>query len=460
MSVDLSRALRDAADRAPLRALDRQSLTDRVHRRRTARTVARSVVGVGAVGAVLVTALHLVGPDARVSPVPPAVPTTSPTPTSSATATATAAATAAVLPVGDPTRPFGACGALATAEPLEPVDDRFDVVTELGGSTLEAGSPLTYRGSIGADVAGPAAVPAAGPELAVLRDGVVVATIAPIDAGSPTWDRRLGGGLDIELHARLADLSICDAGQADASVGHALPAGDYEVRPWARVSVLESADAAAVAALDDSELDQLVEEQGTARTVLGEPLPLRITGAADRPTRAEEPALDLTPAAEPPVCGGPAPTVPTSAAGLRLTLAPSGPVVGLVGREVPVDAQAVLAYDGPGALHAFLDLWVTYWVVQGGVVVGTTWVQTDASTVGLSVDGGATYLLDANALTLTACTPAGPGDLPLPTGSYTVYPSVWTLSLQVLADGQAHDVQPPGSGSRMLLGEPFTVDVE
>ncbi|WP_448630335.1 hypothetical protein [Cellulomonas soli] len=275
MSVDLSRALRDATDRAPLRSLDRQILTDRVRRRRTARTVARSALGVGAVGAVLVAALHLAGPDARVHPVPPAVPTTSPTPTSSASATPTATPTATVLPVGDPTRPFGVCGALATAEPAAPVDDRFDVVTELGGPTLEAGSPLTYRGSIGADVAGPAAVPAAGPELAVLRDGVVVATVAPVDAGSPTWDRRLDGGLDVELHARLADLSICDAGQADVSVGHALPAGDYEVRPWARVSVLESADAAAVADLDDGEFDQLVDEQGTARTVLGDPLPCR-----------------------------------------------------------------------------------------------------------------------------------------------------------------------------------------
>ncbi|GAA3817992.1 hypothetical protein [Cellulomonas soli] len=461
MSVDLSRALRDAADRAPLRGLDGQSLADRIHRRRTVRTTARAALGVGLVGAVVVAAVHLNGLDGRVHPVPPAVPTSSPGPTSTPTASPspTPTTTPTVLPVGDPTRPFGACGAEVTAEPQDPVDDRFDIVAELGAASLEAGRPLTYQGSIGADVEHPAAVPSAGPRLAVSRDGVVVATIEPADDDTPAWERRLGAGLEVEIHARAAQLSVCDAGQQGVSVGHALPAGEYEVQPWARVSVLESSDATSLEALDDAGFDQLVRDQGSLRTVLGTPVPLLITGAADLPVQVPQPALDLTPAAAAPACGGPAPTAPGRAAGLSLALVPNAPPVGEVGREVPVDAQAALIYDGPGQLRALLDLWVTYWIVQDGVVVGSTWVQTDASTVRLAMDGGVPHPLDANPLTLTACSEAGPSDVPLPAGTYTVYPSVWTLSLQVHAAGRTHDVQPLSSEPGMVLGAPFTVTV-
>ena len=48
--------------------------------------------------------------------------------------------------------------------------------------------------------------------------------------------------------------------------------------------------------------------------------------------------------------------------------------------------------------------------------------------------------------------------MPLPAGTYTVYPSVWTLSLQVHAAGRTHDVQPLSSEPDGA-GAPFTVTV-
>ncbi|KRD44250.1 hypothetical protein ASE38_08850 [Cellulomonas sp. Root930] len=203
MSLDLSSALREAADHAPLGTLEPSVLGRRVRHRRAARTAARTAGGVGLAGVLAVTATQTPGLLDRYSR---SVPGTS------AVTGLPADQVATTLPTADPGAAPGTCGWAvdrpAAASPLELAvalgtypEETYSAVPV----TVEVRVPenVTFRSVIGVVVA---------------KDGVVVATSPDFMSfgATPAGPISMAGG---------GDLSVAACGGPDAT--KVLPDGDY-----------------------------------------------------------------------------------------------------------------------------------------------------------------------------------------------------------------------------------------
>lgn len=201
MTLDLSSALRDAAEHAPLGAIEPLALSRRVRRRRAVRTAAHTTAGLGLAGAIAVTATQTPGFLDRHdrTPAGPALPPDQ---------------VASALPAADPEADPGECG-WTVQHP--PATSPYDLAVALGQYPQETYSsmPLQVSVRITDDVAPPAAI-----GVVAVRDEVVVAVAADDvewgDAGP--GPASMSGG---------AHLGLLTCGGADVS--KALPDGDYEV---------------------------------------------------------------------------------------------------------------------------------------------------------------------------------------------------------------------------------------
>jgi hypothetical protein len=214
---------------------------------------------------------------------------------------------------------------------------------------------------------------------------------------------------------------VCAAeGQPDVTTGRPLPAGTYDVRPWAEIADLTSVDDGRLG-YDPDRVRDLAALPGVRVTAVGPATTVTITGAADVAQGHPGEARVLAPAApvSRPGCGDPAPA-----------LSPEGDLtVAVVDPAVPV---VDLRYSGPGRVLGSAFYAVSTWVVQDGVVVGGTWYETDG--------GGRFDLADGPGMRFTEgapptrCPDDGAG--PLPPGDYQAYAgiSVWGLS-RILPDG-------------------------
>ena len=205
MSLDLSAALRDAADHAPLGTLDETALRRRVGRRRAARAAGHATAGLGLAGAIAVTATHTPGVldgHAR-APVGPGAANALP-----------ADQVARSLPPADPAAAPGECG-WRVEQPT--ASSPYDLAIGLGQYPQQTYSamPVTVSVRITAGVDAPAPL-----AVVVAHDGVVVAVAAEDvewgDAG--TGPMSIAGG---------AFVSLLTCGGPDRLL--ALPDGDYEV---------------------------------------------------------------------------------------------------------------------------------------------------------------------------------------------------------------------------------------
>ena len=401
-------------------------ITARARRRRRTRA---ALVATGAAAAVVVVAgaAFAVLPD-RV-PVPPAH-TSTPAPT----------AARVVLPTGDPTLPFGACGALADAAPAYPVDDRVVAALVLDTRTLVSGGTLAAEGVVDRapdrDAVGYAA-PDGGPRVAVLRDGVVVGATG----FSPGIDSVLTGrgadDGDARRYRGPLELTVCDpVDDNPATAGRPLPAGTYELRPWASILTYDGGGDIPVEA-----------------TAVGEGVTVTVTGEAEvqPPLPGTDVALDRTASAGVPACDGPAPAAPVRSAMLDLQVAPATTTLAV---GSPLSAVATVRYTGPGRLQVRGDDAVEYWVVRDGVVVGTT-VRPDDAFSPVDLGAGVDLGLTGSERVLTPCRTDGGGTLPA--GQYTVYPG-WVFDAPVVrTSSEVVELPGPADGYAVTLGAPFTV---
>ncbi|WP_448630338.1 hypothetical protein [Cellulomonas soli] len=308
MTDELGRALRDLAQDAAHRhdtggGLPTARLGDRVRRARRTR---RAVVGAGSV--MVVGALVLGGAQLR-APRPGPVPASSPTaasPSPSPSVSASPEPAAAVLPAGDPSAPYGACGSLVTAAPAHPFDARFSAEVHLESTEVAAGQPLAVSTWVEPTADGPlaAVVPAAGPRLLVARDGVVVAITGVHGDADLGWGGRVLGSDHAETFIGDVELAVCDDGEPGVTAGWALPAGRYAVVASATVGDLGD-DESALDGPDGVSAD-LTAEGGVLLSVTSEPVTVTITGTAERPAATSEQALDLAAGSPVPTCGVPA----------------------------------------------------------------------------------------------------------------------------------------------------------
>lgn len=464
MNRDLESALGELADRveqshrydrAPL-PLDLIAARARRHRRTRA-----ALVATGAAAAVVIVAgtAFAVLPDR--SPAPPAH---TPTPTVTTSPTPTPAPTVApvVLPTGNPALPFGACGALADAAPAYPVDDRVVARVTPDAAALASGTFLTAGGVVDREPGGAFlayAVPDDGPRVAVVRDGVVVGTTGfspePVDVMSG----RSGNDGEITAFRGLFDLTVCDDGGA-STAGRPLPAGTYELRPWADVVTYDDRQEAPPELSPEAlTFEQAAALGGTRAMAVGAPTTVTVTGEAESqlPLPGADVPLDRTTFAGPPACAAPAPAAPVRGAMLDLQVAP---VATTLASGAPLTATAAVEYTGPGRLRVYGYYAVEYWIVQGGVVVGTT-VQANDAFSRMDLGAGAPLGFAADGRVLTSCVDGGGSPLstgdPLPPGEYTVYPA-WIFSDPV-ARTATETVELPGPDDTysVTLGSPFPV---
>jgi hypothetical protein len=244
-----------------------------------------------------------------------------------------------------------------------------------------------------------------------------------------------GGLVENRIHGDQITLSVCGPeGQPEVSAGAPLPAGSYDLVPWASVAVLPSDVELTTEELEDS----FVEQRGTSATVRGEPVTVVVTGEADAETGRTRDEAGVVPAvAVPePTCGQPAPTV-AGAGDLQVEVVSDDPLT------------LGLRYDGPGRARGWLAAGAWQIAVRDGVVVGSNHIPID---MGAAVDlayGPSIDVVDQDPFYSCA---AGDYSTPLEAGEYLVYPALYvTVEDRVLPDGTVL----PGEGGTWVIGEPF-----
>lgn len=267
MDIDLSQALRDAADRSTTRRrpIPAGPVLQRIHRRRTARlavetTVGAAAAGAVAMGAVQVTAMRSTDP----APLAPAT-TPSPGPTPEPT-------TPAPWAVVGPADPF-ACGLPVPAvdDPPGDVDVRLEArlggtgSDDAAGTTVTVGETLSVATAVVNGTGRPLdATPDGGVQIWFAQDGDVVGTLeAPTTTGSATRYAVAAGARADGVTLTGTPVACAEEGSASA-----LPAGAYA--------------AYVVQALDLGD--------GVPTLVTSSPAPLTITGAAPHEPPADEPS--------------------------------------------------------------------------------------------------------------------------------------------------------------------------
>ncbi|GIG35978.1 hypothetical protein [Cellulomonas pakistanensis] len=462
MSDQLRRALddlvqgvateQDARTRAggglPVDAMTARARRGRVrHTALVSAVTACAVLGVAAGGAA-------VAAWERPEPAPAAPPTEStapsPTPTPTTTPSPSATAPAVVLPTGDAALPFGACGALVDAAGDVPLDDRWTIATTLASPEAAVGGGLLVSTRVDVvlpDDWSPVGVgfgiwSAAGPELLVVRDGVVVGSgdlYGDVPAGLESYDIRASA--NSPAYQGWLPLVSC-------SDGNPLPAGDYTVVPTARV--LPLGDDAAVAdelAVDGAESVAARHADDWRRTV-GEPLDVVVVEGepgALPPARTRDDGV-IVPE---PSCGS---AVVTSTAARLLEWSVLAPHV--VAEGSTRDTSGSLAYLGPGRLRLAVQTVPSFWAVQDGVVVGASPAPTDAYHAVVDLDRSSPLHLRGT-LDVRTCQGGGPGEEPLPPGQYTLVPSLLVSGGEVRT---AEGVRELPSG--FVTGEAFPFVVE
>ena len=184
-----------------------------------------------------------------------------------------------------------------------------------------------------------------------------------------------------------------------------------------------------------------------------------VTGEAESqlPRPGADVPLDRTTFAGPPACGAPAPAAPVRGAMLDLQVAP---VATTLASGAPLTATASVEYTGPGRLRVLGYYAIEYWIVQDGVVVGTT-VQANDAFSRLDLGAGAPLGFTEDGRVLTSCfgdggSPLSTGD-PLPPGEYTVYPA-WIFSDPVARTAaDTVELPRPDDTYSVTLGTPFPV---
>lgn len=430
----------------------------RRHRRRRAAVAA--VAGLVVLGSAVVAGATVVDRPVPAPPASPAPAPTSPTPTPSATPTAGGPVTPAgtVLPTGDPTLLFGACGSLVDAPTDHPSDDRWTVTLDLDSSQVAVGDPLSLSTRLEVALspewtpngAWYGAHPDAGPALLVLRDGVVVATGDSYgDVPSTLATYSVAAAAHSPLYAGRYPLTSC----AD---GSALPAGTYQV--IATTPVLPLGDDPAV--LDEiaaTSVDEVAARHaGDWRRVTSAPQTVSVVArSAPLPAVTPPPPFDSTALVPEPQCGL---EVTYASAGPTLALDVQPPASARPGEELTV--PATVTYQGPGRLRAHLRIGVELWVVQDGVVVGGTREQyADAYEL---VDLGAGAVLQVPGRgDLVACAEdlGTRGEEPLPPGTYTAYPVLRAAGVELREAGGSVDLT-AHDDTVGVTGLPFQMVVE
>ena len=370
-----------------------------------------------------------------------------------------------MLPVGDASLPFGACGSLVTATPSYPVDDRYHAVVALETDEVPSGEAVPVQTFISSDEHGMpllSAVPASGPQIAIARDGVVVAVSTTGTAGHEDlgWQLR-----DEENYAAssvsdwLAPVVCASEGQSGISVGAPLPAGTYTVLPFAEIVDL-GADRSVLEEGYDLPADADLSTVGTHGTALGgTPLTLVISGddaEALAPTPYADAHLVPVPDVGWPTCGAPAP-VPTESS-LRITTPASGTTVAVQDLD---EVASRLEYVGPGRMiRVDGGRWAT--VVQDGVVVGTSFSHWDGGYAGV-LGAGLPSEASTSTAGIEACVGDEDGDAPLTAGSYTVFLHAFVLPVEYqLPDGSTVDASVGGRTGQwtFVYADPFTLVVD
>ncbi|GEK20083.1 hypothetical protein [Cellulomonas xylanilytica] len=473
MNRDLESALEELAARAEQSHRSRRAplpvdlITARARRGRRTRG---ALVAAGAAAAVVAVAGTAFAVLPNLTPVPPAetptpTVTTSPTPTPTETPTPTPTLAPVVLPPGNPSLPFGACGSLADAAPAYPVDDRVDVRITPATDTLSAGGFVSAGGVIERPMPFETylayAVPDDGPSVAVVKDGVVVGTASFSEVAGDVTAGRSGNDGEVTFFTSLLGLTVCDPGDGGpVTAGRPLPAGTYELRPWASIVTYDGLPEAPAELFQDSlTFEQAAALGGTPATAVGEPTTVTVTGEAEtqQPLPGADVPLDTTTFAAPPACGAPAPVAPLRGAMLDLQVTP---VATTLASGEPLAVTATVQYTGPDRLRFYGYERIDYWVVQDGVVVGVTVVANDAFSQ-YDVGSGAPLVFSEWGLVLTSCVtesgyPLSTGD-PLPAGEYTVYPA-WAFSDPVARTGTGTvEMLRPDDIYSVTLGSPIPV---
>jgi hypothetical protein len=377
MNHDLDAALRDLAAGAAA-AHRTRTTTDtgllltptvrRVRRRRRARAAAAATGSLAVITGLVLGGMAL-APEPDPQPASPSPTTPTPAPSPSATPTGPSV----VLPTGDPALPFGTCGALATATPSTPVTTEFRAWLQADTATVQAGAPIGVAGGVALDPPGTrhVVVPRTGPAVAVLRDGVVVATGQLGGDATPSY--RGSGGEDLpdpEIHESADWLvaAVCGPdGQPGVTAGAPLPAGDYTLVPWAEVIDLDGARITDDAGDWLPVADAVAASGAQPETVVGDGIAITVTGEAEQvaPAPGAGGAPTALPAAELPTCGDPLPShLPGSP--LRLDVPAAGAAVQVA--DLPT-LDVRLTYGGDGRLELGSTEVVPY-AVRDGVVVG------------------------------------------------------------------------------------------
>lgn len=433
MNHDLDSALRGLAAAAAAAHRERAAADDGLVLRPTVRRVRRRRRALGAAAATgslaVVAGLVLGGAALAPDPEPrPAGPTptpsvTAPAPRPSSTPSRSPEPPAVVLPTGDASLPFGACGSLADATPGHPVDPAFGAHAEPLATAVAAGSNLEVRGWVTRqttpDAYGFSALRASGPRVSVVRDGVVVGTAAV--GGDAGWEIRGGFQGEFRWVADWLPLAVCAAdGQPGVSAGAPLPAGEYQLLPWSDVVDLgRSEDALTTAPGEWLTPEEAIAAVGTPATAVGESVALTITGTADGvdPVPGAGAERSLPPEGTgAPMCGDPAPSTD-----------PTGPLVvdwPAAGTTLVADDEertdVALRYTG-GDRFSFSVAQPWLVVSRDGRVVGANAFYGEGDAHPL-LASGTSMPLSASTGGLVDCAYA-----PLPPGTYEVVVLVSTL---------------------------------
>lgn len=465
MNRDLDSVLRDLAGAAAAAHHDRAAQDDgvllvptvrRVRRRRAVRSAA---VGTG--GLAVVAGLVLGGMALGQEPAPqPAGPSPSPssTPTPTPTSTPTPTPPAVVLPTGDSSLPFGVCGSLSSSAPASPVDPAFLATAVPDATTVEAGGHVAVTTGVSVAMSWvedgsprpEGAVHGGGARVAVVRDGVVVATTT-FGEDAWTYDGGYQGG--IAFGVDWLPLEVCAPdGQPDVTAGAPLPAGTYELVPWSDVVHLGTSYDALPR--DDTgvgvDVDAAIAALGEPRTATGPSSTLTVTGEAR--VMSPAPGAGLEPVAVPypeqPLCGDPAPEQ-DPASPLRLTTSVDGATLRLADLT---GVRTQLTYTGGGRTDLALGaVWMM--VLDEGRVVAHSPIYYEAGSI---VELGSGIPLEHTTAFLPpgACTP---GDV-----VYTADGEVAPGTYDVLLAFEVLPLAPDGSalGWTSVVGERATLVVD
>lgn len=214
MSYDLRRELGALAaeERSAAGALPVDELRTRAHRRRTARAIGASSLAVATVAAVAVAAVAMPG-RLRTPPAETPTPTvTTPSPDATAAEWPTAVTFDGAVP---------GCGDAMPPLVRPDGDPEIAVATTLPTAVLVSGSSVEIAVVISTPPDAP--LPAASPELLLVRDGVVVGTNRGPQDGAFTYS-----SVDGTLTWPAVDVDLVACGTADVGAP-ALEAGGYEL---------------------------------------------------------------------------------------------------------------------------------------------------------------------------------------------------------------------------------------